>query len=93
MTFIWKSIFSSDRFHRNLERVQSKINEFDFTLLVHTYPDSLHLPSTLVDELVLSIEKILSGELVGCREKTFADDRLRCNFGSSGIVYRPDRIN
>ncbi|MEM5872053.1 MAG: MBL fold metallo-hydrolase, partial [Candidatus Aenigmatarchaeota archaeon] len=80
-------------FHRNLKRLQSRIDEFDYILPGHANLDSLPLPCTIINELVSGIEKILSGEIMGCEEKTFAGNGLRCNFGSTGIVYRPDRIN
>jgi len=79
-------------FHKNLKSLQSRMDEFDFILPGHADLDSLLLPSTLINEFVSGIEKILSGELVGHEEKTFAGNGFRCNFGSSGIVYRPDRM-
>jgi hypothetical protein len=45
-----------------------------------------------LDDLVTGIGRILAGELVGREEKTFAGDGLRFDFGSCGIVYRPDRL-
>ncbi len=38
------------------------------------------------------VEAILDGRAIGQLEQTFAGDGLRCDFGSCGIVYRPDKL-
>ena len=47
---------------------------------------------SLLDELVDGIALILEGKLVGQPEKTALGEGLRCDFGSTGITYRPDRL-
>jgi hydroxyacylglutathione hydrolase len=80
------------QFHKNLKQLQSRMNEFDYILPGHADLQTLPWSKTLVNELVSGIERILEGALVGREEKTFAGDGLRCDFGSSGIVYRSDRL-
>lgn len=78
-------------FHENLRRLQD-CKAFDAILPGHADLQTLPLPRTVLDDLVAGIERILTGELVGREEKTFAGDGLRCDFNSCGIVYRPDRL-
>jgi len=80
------------QFHKNLKLLQSMIDEFDYILPGHADLKTLPLPKTIIDELVSGIEKIMEGKLVGRKEKTFAGNGLRCDFGLSGIVYRSDRL-
>ena len=80
------------RFHENLRRLQTFSDKFDTILPGHADLQSLPLSKTLLDDLIDGIGRILAGELVGREEKTFAGDGLRCDFGSCGIVYRPDRL-
>ena len=80
------------QFHDNLRRLQGFAGEFDHILPAHGDPQALPLPKSTLDDLVSGIESILDGRLVGQEEKTFAGDGLRCDFGSCGIVYRPDRL-
>jgi hydroxyacylglutathione hydrolase len=80
------------QFHENLQRLQALGNEFDYILPAHADLEALPLPKAILDDLMAGIERILTGALVGREEKTFAGDGLRCDFGSCGIVYRPDRL-
>ncbi len=80
------------RFHENLQRLQGFAGAFDAILPGHADPQALPLSKGMLDDLVAGIERILAGELVGREERTFAGDGLRCDFGSCGIVYRPDRL-
>ena len=80
------------RFHKSLQRLQGLTDVFDYILPGHVHPRALPLPKDLLDDLVAGIGRILTGELVGREEKTFAGDGLRCDFGWCGIVYRPDRL-
>ena len=73
-------------------RLQTFSDAFDDILPGHADLQSLPLSKDLLDELVAGIERILSGDLVGREEQTFVGDGLRCDFGSCGIVYRPDRL-
>jgi hydroxyacylglutathione hydrolase len=80
------------QYHENLRRLRTFSGEFDTILPGHADLQALPLPKGLLDDLVAGIGRILAGELVGQEEKTFAGDGLRCDFGSCGIVYRPDRL-
>ncbi|MFL7795052.1 MAG: MBL fold metallo-hydrolase [Anaerolineae bacterium] len=80
------------QFHENLQRLQDMADAFDTILPGHADLQALPLSKTLLDDLIAGIGRILAGELVGREEKTFAGDGLRCDFGSCGIVYRPDRL-
>jgi len=51
---------------------------------------ALPLPKGNIEELIAGIEQILDGKIVGREEKTFVGDGLRCDFGSTGTVYRPE---
>jgi len=53
---------------------------------------TLPLPNKVIDELVEGIGQILEGKVHGREEKTFAGDGLRCDFGSSGVVYRSNNL-
>jgi hydroxyacylglutathione hydrolase len=80
------------QFHENLKRLQGFADKFDYVLPAHADLKTLPQPKTILDDLIAGIGKILKGEIVGRKEKTFAGDGLRCDFGSCGIVYRPDRL-
>jgi glyoxylase-like metal-dependent hydrolase (beta-lactamase superfamily II) len=80
------------QYHGSLQRLQTFSDGFDFILPGHADLQALPLPKNLVDDLVAGIGRILAGEFVGREEKTFVGDGLRCDFGSCGIVYRPDRL-
>ncbi|MBN1976874.1 MAG: MBL fold metallo-hydrolase [Anaerolineae bacterium] len=92
---IWLHLGESlplSRFHESLRRLQGSADAFDTILPGHADLQALPLSKTLLDDLIDGIGRILAGELVGREEKTFAGDGLRCDFGSCGIVYRPDRL-
>lgn len=76
-------------FRRSLERLQDLSGEFDRLLPAH---GETPLPGKVIDDLASGIEAILEGRIAGRPEKTFAGDGLRCDFGSCGIVYRPERL-
>jgi hydroxyacylglutathione hydrolase len=80
------------RFRENLQRLQGLADAFDTILPGHADLQALPLSKNLLGDLVAGIGRTLAGELVGREEKTFAGDGLRCDFGSCGIVYRPDRL-
>jgi hydroxyacylglutathione hydrolase len=80
------------QYHENLRRLQTFSDEFDHVLPGHADLQKLPISKDILDDLVVGIGCILTGELVGREEKTFAGDGLRCDFGSCGIVYRPDRL-
>jgi hydroxyacylglutathione hydrolase len=80
------------QFYENLQRLQGFAGAFDYILPGHADLQALPLSKDLLDDLVIGIERILAGELVGQEEKTFAGDGLRCDFGSCGVVYCPDRL-
>ena len=80
------------QFLENLKRLQSFSGEFDCYLPAHTALEPLPLPKQHISELIAGIEGILSGKRVGREEKTFAGDGLRCDFGSTAVVYRPDNL-
>jgi len=71
-------------FHENLKRLRSVMDDFDHFLPAHADLQALSLPKEGIDELMDGIERILEGKIVGREEKTFAGDRLRCDFGSMG---------
>jgi len=66
--------------------------DFDNFLPGHSDLHALPLPKENIDELIAGIELILEGKIVGREEKTFAGDGLRCDFGTTGIVYRPEGV-
>ena len=69
------------------------VSEFDRILPAHIPNlDDLPLPKHTLDDLIAGIGRILSGQIAGYAEHTFAGDGLRCDFGTCGILYRPDRL-
>ena len=80
------------QFQDNLRRVQGLAGTFDHILPAHGDLSAFPLPRHTLDDLIAGIERILEGEIVGRQEHTFAGDGLRCDFGSCGIIYRPDRL-
>ena len=76
-------------FLTSLRRLQSFGGEFDHMLPAH---GELPLSRQTLSDLIAGVERILDGKIVGTEEKTFAGDGLRCDFGSCGLVYRPDRL-
>jgi len=92
---IWLQLEDSlplGRFRDNLQRVQDMAEAFDHILPAHGRLPALPLPRQTLADLIAGIERILSGEIVGREEPTFAGAGLRCEFGSCGILYRPDRF-
>ncbi len=89
---IWLQLGESTplgEFLAGLRRLQGYAGEFDQLLPAH---GASPLPGSVLGDLIRGIEAILAGTVVGVEEKTFAGDGLRCDFGSCGIVYRPDRL-
>jgi len=80
------------QFHENLKRLRSRMDDFDYFLPGHSDLQALPLPKENINELMNGIERILEGKIVGREEKTFAGDGLRCDFGSTGIVYKPNHL-
>lgn len=92
---IWLHLDESaplSQFYRGLRRIQEFADRFDVLLPAHGDLEALPLSKEVLDDLVTGIASILNGERVGCEEKTFAGDGLRCDFGTCGILYRPDRL-
>jgi glyoxylase-like metal-dependent hydrolase (beta-lactamase superfamily II) len=92
---IWLQLPESlplSQFHKNLQRVQGFADQFDHIFPAHAELDQLPLPKSILDDLIKGIGKILAGELVGEPEETFAGNGLRCDFGTCGILYKPDRM-
>jgi glyoxylase-like metal-dependent hydrolase (beta-lactamase superfamily II) len=92
---IWLQLDESlhlSQFHQNLQRIQGLGDQFDHIYPAHVALDQLPLPKSILDDLVDGIGKILAGELVGEPEETFAGNGLRCDFGTCGILYNPDRM-
>jgi hydroxyacylglutathione hydrolase len=80
------------QFHGNLQRLQTFAGEFEHILPGHGDLEVLPLSKDVLDDLVTGVAAILAGELVGRGEKTFAGNGLRCDFGTCGVLYRPDRL-
>ena len=80
------------QFLKNLKRLQSFSGEFDCFFPAHAELSTLPWSNKVIDELVEGVGQILEGKVQGREEKTFAGDGLRCDFGSSGVVYRSDRL-
>jgi hydroxyacylglutathione hydrolase len=81
-----------EQFLDNLRRIQGFAGAFDRILPAHGDLSALPLPKHTLDDLIAGIERILSGEIIGREEHTFAGDGLRCDFSSCSIVYRADRL-
>jgi hydroxyacylglutathione hydrolase len=79
-------------FLAHLYRVRDLADKFDSLLPSHGDLVSLHFPTHTLADLAHGIERILRGKVVGKEEHTFAGDGLRCDFGTCGIVYNPDRL-
>jgi hydroxyacylglutathione hydrolase len=80
------------QFLNHLRRVQGLAGAFDHILPAHGDLSTFPLPKHTLDDLIAGIERVLSGEIIGREEHTFAGDGLRCDFESCGILYRPDRF-
>ncbi len=80
------------QFLKNLKRLQSRMDEFDRYLPGHAGLETLPLPKQHIAELAVGIGQILDGKLIGREEKTFAGDGLRCDFGSTSVVYRSNNL-
>lgn len=92
---IWLQLnesLSLSQYHQNLKHVQGFVDQFDHIFPAHVALNQLPLPKSILDDLVIGIGKILAGELIGVPEETFAGNGLRCNFGTCGILYNPDRL-
>jgi glyoxylase-like metal-dependent hydrolase (beta-lactamase superfamily II) len=92
---IWLHLDESaplSQFYQNLQRLQGLSDQFDALFPAHGALDALPLSKDVLDDLVNGIASILSGECVGREETTFAGDGLSCDFGSCGILYKPDRL-
>jgi hydroxyacylglutathione hydrolase len=76
-------------YRQSLQRVLACREAFDWMYSGHNLTP---FPTTDLDGFVDGIDRILSGELVGVPEHTFAGDGLRWNYNSLGLLYRPDRL-
>jgi glyoxylase-like metal-dependent hydrolase (beta-lactamase superfamily II) len=79
-------------FQASLRHLQAMSGEFDGLWPAHGSLDRVPLPKRLLEEAIDGIGDILAGTVTGKPEHTFAGDGLRCDFGSCGLVYRPDRL-
>jgi hydroxyacylglutathione hydrolase len=79
-------------FLSNLRRVYDRAGAFEGILPAHGRLARFPLPKQTLDDLIAGIGRILSGQIVGREEHTFAGDGLRCDFGSCSVIYRPDRL-
>jgi hydroxyacylglutathione hydrolase len=79
-------------FLASLCRLQARRSEITGIFPAHGHEQLVPHPSVMLDDLTALVERIVAGELVGRPEKTFAGDGLRCDFGTSGVVYDPGRI-
>ena len=92
---IWMQLPESTplhEFHNNLQRIQGFGEAFDHILPAHGDLNALPMPKSLLDDLVTGIASVLTGECVGKPEHTFAGDGLRCDFGTCGVLYNPERL-
>jgi glyoxylase-like metal-dependent hydrolase (beta-lactamase superfamily II) len=92
---VWAHLDESttlSEYHSTLERLQGLRIEFDALLPAHGNGNAVPFPTALLNELTDGMAQILSGKLIGQPEHTFAGDGLRCVFGVTGVVYRPDRL-
>lgn len=92
---IWLHLQNSlplSQFFDHLRRVQGLAGAFDHILPAHGDLSTFPLPRGSLDDLIAGIERILSGEVIGRDEHTFAGDGLRCDFELCSIIYRPDRL-
>jgi hydroxyacylglutathione hydrolase len=79
-------------FLASLRRLQSRRSEITGILPAHGHEQLVPHPPEMLDDLTAGVARIVSGELVGRPEKTFAGDGLRCDFGASGVIYDPKRM-
>jgi glyoxylase-like metal-dependent hydrolase (beta-lactamase superfamily II) len=92
---IWLQLNESlplSQFQQNLQHIQGLSDRFDHIYPAHVELDKLPLPKSILDDLVDGIGKILTGELTGEPQETFAGNGLRGDFGTCGILYNPDRM-
>jgi glyoxylase-like metal-dependent hydrolase (beta-lactamase superfamily II) len=93
---IWMHLEEScslQQYVNSLQKLQTLSDEFDGILPGHADIQKLPCPTLLIDKLLGGAEAILSGQLVGEPEHTFAGDGLRAVFGQYSIVYRSDRLS
>lgn len=92
---VWAQLDEStplSEYHQSLQKLQGLRSEFNTLLPGHGDARAVPFPLTLLDQLTNGIARILSGELNGQPEQTFAGDGLKCQFGMTGIIYRPDKL-
>ena len=92
---IWLQLNESlplSQFQQNLQHIQELSDQFDHIFPAHVELDKLSLPKDVLDDLADGIGEILMRKRIGEPEETFAGKGLRCDFGTCGILYNPDRM-
>jgi hydroxyacylglutathione hydrolase len=92
---IWMHLEEScslQEYAHSLQKLQALSDEFDAILPGHAKIQSLPLRTHWIDALLGGAEAILSGQVVGEPEHTFAGDGLRADFDRASILYRADRL-
>ncbi|MBN1875827.1 MAG: MBL fold metallo-hydrolase [Anaerolineae bacterium] len=75
--------------YRSMQRLQDFMADFDTLAPAHSEP----LPAQpLLDDLVLCARQILAGEITGKPQETRHGDGLLAEYGSTGILYLPDKV-
>lgn len=77
------------QFEANLKELRTQADAWDYLLPAHS---TTPLAKTVLDDLIAGIGEVFSGRLVGQLEHTIAGDGLRCDFGTCGLVYNPERL-
>ena len=78
-------------FHKNLLRLRERCRGPAAIHPGHGHQRRLPAPAAMLDELITGVGRILSGELVGHPEFNYAGEGLLCEFGTTGVIYRPGR--
>ena len=89
---IWMHLRESlplGQFLANLEMLRAQAAAWDVLLPAHS---TTPLAKTILDDLIVGIGEVVAGRLVGRVEHTIAGDGLRCDFGTCGVVYDPERL-
>jgi glyoxylase-like metal-dependent hydrolase (beta-lactamase superfamily II) len=89
---VWMQLDESlplHQYRQSLLRVLACRDAFDWMYSGHNLKP---FPAADLEGFVDGIGRILSGELAGKPEQTFAGDGLRWNYNSLGVLYLPDRL-
>jgi hydroxyacylglutathione hydrolase len=77
---------------RTLARLEAMSPLFDAVLSGHAPLDTLPQSRSLLVEQIEGVAAVLEGRLTGLPEHTFAGAGLALDFGQTGLLYHPDRI-